>query len=255
MTQNIRNRRNADSDGTDAMTILRETAVDGEVYPVTVSDESEALLAAKAAGRAIVGIWRPDMPVTPGLEICLYLVTDPGDVTDELLERAVRRQLDRPWTIAVTERLLIREFGPGDPLEPESPYDGDGVFSDWKKREAYRGGQYRFCECGLWALEDRENGRIIGKAGLTGGELGYHIYPAFRGMGYAKEACRAVIRYGFEELGLPEIRLKIFGANGPSEALARTLGFEEARGEEGIRLLRIKKIGEEGKDEFSNVSV
>ena len=38
----------------------RYAVVDGEKIPVLLSDENEALLAAKAAGRAIVGLWRED---------------------------------------------------------------------------------------------------------------------------------------------------------------------------------------------------
>ena len=38
----------------------RYAVVDGEEIPVLLSDENEALLAAKAAGRAIVGLWRED---------------------------------------------------------------------------------------------------------------------------------------------------------------------------------------------------
>ena len=38
----------------------RYAIVNGEKIPVLISDENEALLAAKAAGRAIVGLWRED---------------------------------------------------------------------------------------------------------------------------------------------------------------------------------------------------
>lgn len=41
------------------MTIVKEVTVEGIRYPVTVSDDNEALLAAAAAGRAIIGIWDP----------------------------------------------------------------------------------------------------------------------------------------------------------------------------------------------------
>ena len=61
-------------------------------------------------------------------------------------------------------------------MEPASAEDADGTFSDWNKREEYRKHQYRFAECGLWALERRADGVLVGKAGLTDGELGYHIY-------------------------------------------------------------------------------
>ena len=47
----------------------RYAVVDGEKIPVLLSDENEALLAAKAAGRAIVGLWRD----------CLLYTSDAAD--------------------------------------------------------------------------------------------------------------------------------------------------------------------------------
>lgn len=260
------------------MTIEREVTVEGQTYPVILSDENEALQAAKAAGRAIVGLWRengeeeaadplaeriPDAGAVQqkdGLEqpdirqqksvvceheemkkdedsgqkavkqpidysACLYLLTDPEDADETFLERVVRRHLALPWIIAETDRLIIREFSPDDPLEVPSADDADGTFSDWNKREEYRKHQYRFAECGLWALERRTDGVVIGKAGLTDGELGYHIYEPFRRQGYALEACRAIVKYGFETMELEEIRLRTKYSNTASRALAEKLGF------------------------------
>jgi RimJ/RimL family protein N-acetyltransferase len=61
---------------------------------------------------------------------------------------------------------------------------------------------------GLWALELIESGVFIGDAGITyqnaeGNrilEIGWHIHPAFRSMGYATEAGEACLRYGFLNL-------------------------------------------------------
>ena len=53
------------------MTIIKEVIVYGTVYPVTISDDGEALQAAQAAGRAIVGIWVPGR----NYGNCRYLVT------------------------------------------------------------------------------------------------------------------------------------------------------------------------------------
>lgn len=208
------------------MKIIRNVMVDGRCCPVTISDENEALSAAHAAGGAIIGIWGTET-ASDGFDACLYLVTSPEDVTEELLERAARRHLDLPWRIAETRRLLLREFASDDPLEPESEDDGDGVFSDWEKREAYRHSQYRFSECGLWAVVEKESGRIVGKAGITDGELGYHIYAPYRNRGYAEEACRAALAYAKETLELSKVFLKVSEDNAASRALAEKLGFRQ----------------------------
>ena len=143
------------------MTIVKEVTVEGIRYPVTVSDDNEALLAAAAAGRAIIGIWDPSVrPLGAGFDACLYLVCEMEAADDMLLEKAVRRQYGLPWIIAQTKRLLIREFTKDDPLEAESADDGDGVFSDRARREDYIDNQYRFHECGLWALVLKKSGLI-----------------------------------------------------------------------------------------------
>lgn len=208
------------------MTIVKEVTVEGIRYPVTVSDDNEALLAAAAAGRAIIGIWDPSVrPLGAGFDACLYLVCEMEAADDMLLEKAVRRQYGLPWIIAQTERLLIREFTKDDPMEAESADDGDGVFSDRARREDYIDNQYRFHECGLLALVLKKSGLIIGKAGITAGELGYHIYGPFRGRGYAFEACSAILGYAEEELGLRHVRIKTGEGNEASVRLAEALGF------------------------------
>ena len=226
------------------MTIVKEVTVEGIRYPVTVSDDNEALLAAAAAGRAIIGIWDPFVrPLGAGFDACLYLVCEMEAADDMLLEKAVRRQYGLPWIIAQTKRLLIREFTKDDPLEAESADDGDGVFSDRARREDYIDNQYRFHECGLWALVLKKSGLIIGKAGITAGELGYHIYGPFRGRGYAFEACSAILGYAEEELGLRLVRIKTGEGNEASVRLAEALGFSrtEDTGQKSEGILTFEK--------------
>lgn len=58
---------------------------------------------------------------------------------------------------------------------------------------------------GLWAMELREVGEFIGDCGLTyqdvegrrGLEIGYHVIERERGKGYATEAARACLDFGF----------------------------------------------------------
>lgn len=211
------------------MTIIKEVTVAGVQYPVIVSDDDQALLAAAAAGRAIIGIWEPDGGKGgAGFDACPYLVCDVEAADPMLLERVVRRHRGLPWLIAETKRLLIREFTSEDPLEPISPDDGNGVFSDGTMRDMYIKNQYRFHECGLWALVEKKSGHIIGKAGLTGIELGYHIYEQFRRRGYAFEALSAIIDYAVREQKPDRLIIKIKSTNLPSVRLAKKLGFSLA---------------------------
>ncbi len=75
---------------------------------------------------------------------------------------------------------------------------------------------------------------LVGMIGLhgitthvTGGaaELGYWVTPAARGKGHLAEAARAVIDWGFTELGLVRIRWQAVAGNVPSARAARALGF------------------------------
>lgn len=162
----------------------------------------------------------------PTIHLAFTLLQTLKTADETFLERVVRRHLALPWLIAETDRLIIREFSQDDPLEPASAEDArPELFLIGIKREEYRKHQYRFAECGLWALERRADGVLVGKAGLTDGELGYHIYEPFRRQGYALEACRAIVKYGFETLELDKIRLCTKRSNTASRILAEKIGF------------------------------
>ena len=63
-----------------------------------------------------------------------------------------------------------------------------------------------------------------------GGEIGYVFDPEFAGRGYATEAAEAVLRWGFEELGLHRIVARLDERNEASARVARRLGMRhEAR--------------------------
>ena len=226
---------------------IRVTSVNRHEIPVLISDEKEALLAAKAAGRAVIGLWKPgqDMDELAGAK---YIVENPDDVTDMLVERVARRHLGLPWHICETERLLIREIFADDFDEVWSHQIGRG-FGSIEELEAYTKNQYDFYEFGFWALVEKGTGTLIGVAGLTvpedveedddrtelyvldagaAGEtleLGYHIFPKHRKHGFARESCQAILQYGVEELGADRFIVRIDKENEASKHLARSLGF------------------------------
>lgn len=220
--------------------------VEGINYPVVISDESEALLAAAAAGSAVVGLWHPG--AGQDLSMADYLVERLEDADEPFLEKVIRRAHGFPLRIAETKRLRIREFLVSDweqvPAEPEDR-DGDRVFYDRELLGAYICSQYRFFDYGLWALEETGSGRLIGKAGITGTvqpagqrqsglELGYHIFRPYRQQGYAHEACRAIVQYAVEELAPPYLYIKTDASNEASVHLAEKLGFKVSGHNEGM---------------------
>lgn len=116
-----------------------------------------------------------------------------------------------------TTRLILREFVPADAAalavvlsDPETmrfypaPLDRAGV-GDWIARNIRR---YQAEGHGLWALELKANGAMIGDCGITlqnvDGEflpeIGYHLRRDQWGQGFASEAARACCQFGFSLL-------------------------------------------------------
>ena len=230
---------------------IRYAAVNGKEIPVLISDENEALLAARAAGGAIVGLWSGEGRGTAAP----YAVEALSDVTEEFLERAARRHLGLPWRICETRRLLVREMTGDDFDEVWANQVGRG-FGSVEELEAYTKHQYTFYEFGFWALVEKETGDLIGVAGLkvpeedgkeeqelvklelfngweNAGdgevvlELGYHIFPAYRRRGYGLESCAGILEYGRRELEADRFLVRIRKENVPSLVLAEKLGFRE----------------------------
>ena len=87
---------------------------------------------------------------------------------------------------------------------------------------------------GFWAVEVRASGEFIGFAGLdrvedgmpfTGMEVGWRLARTAWGHGYATEAGRAALGYGFATLALPEILAITTVTNQRSQAVMRRLGM------------------------------
>jgi RimJ/RimL family protein N-acetyltransferase len=77
----------------------------------------------------------------------------------------------------------------------------------------------------------REGGALIGRAGFgwdaaqRSGKLWYVANPAHHGRGYVNEACRELLRFGFEELGAHRFWVDIDPRNAPSIRVAERLGM------------------------------
>ncbi|MFE9248633.1 GNAT family N-acetyltransferase [Streptomyces sp. NPDC007088] len=143
-----------------------------------------------------------------------------------------------------TERLLLRgwresDLGPWAALnaDPEVrayfPEVLDRAQSEASAAEFQR--QLLARGWGWWAVEVRATGEFIGFAGLDpvdeevpfdGVEAGWRLTRSAWGHGYATEAARAVLAFGFEELGLPEILALCAAGNLRSRAVMERLGME-----------------------------
>ena len=88
---------------------------------------------------------------------------------------------------------------------------------------------------GVWAVEEISTGAFIGFAGLLhqtfeasftpAFEVGYRLARHAWGHGYATEAAREAVRFGFEHVGLVEIVSMTAVANVRSRAVMEKLGM------------------------------
>jgi ribosomal-protein-alanine N-acetyltransferase len=80
----------------------------------------------------------------------------------------------------------------------------------------------------------KDEGTVIGDAGIEvkkrgpgggEGEIGYFLIKRYWGRGYATEAARLVIDYGFSQLGLHRITASCLAANAASERVMQKCGM------------------------------
>jgi RimJ/RimL family protein N-acetyltransferase len=156
----------------------------------------------------------------------------------------------RPAYPLRSERLLLRPLTTGDgdgllayrsradvsryvPFEPMRRADIiERIANQWSRAELTDERQSL-----TLGVEVSETGELAGDVVLfwhsrthAGGEIGYVFHPDLGGRGYATEAATAMLRLGFETLGLHRIIARIDERNEPSVRLARRLGMrQEAR--------------------------
>jgi len=149
-----------------------------------------------------------------------------------------------PYPTVETERLILRAFTPADAPEVQRlagereiaattatiphPYE-DGMAEKWIRTHeaAFQEGTGV-----VFAVTRRLDGGLVGAIGLTiqrehrRAELGYWIGKPYWNQGYATEAARAVLRHGFEQVGLRRIYARHFGNNPASGRVLVKVGMK-----------------------------
>ncbi len=142
-----------------------------------------------------------------------------------------------------TERLILRKLVVPDYKDmfdyshrPEtsrfllwSPHE---TLSFSKRYLSYLQGQYRSGNFYDFALEEIENGTMIGTCGFTSfdmdqncAEVGYVLHPDYWGRGLAPEALKRLMEFGFTELRLHRMVARIIEENAGSRRVAEKCGF------------------------------
>ena len=120
---------------------------------------------------------------------------------------------------------VMRYIGHGHPLTREETQTNLDMITNGFRRRGY----------GRWALERRDTGALIGYCGLSSGnpevgiELAYMLAREEWGKGFALEAGRASLRYGFGTLGVDSVAGITLGGNSRSRAVLERLGMRFVR--------------------------
>jgi RimJ/RimL family protein N-acetyltransferase len=146
----------------------------------------------------------------------------PEITTERLIMRGWQESDLAPWAAMNADPEVRRYLGPLLTFEQASAWVLN--FQDELDRYGF----------GFWALEVSASGEFIGFTGLraldeempfTGVELGWRLARPAWGHGYATEAARAALAYGFDILGLPEIIAVTMARNLRSRAVMQRIGM------------------------------
>ena len=137
-----------------------------------------------------------------------------------------------------TERLLIRHFT-ADDWHAVHAYTSDarvmtyvpeGVMTEEQTKQFIAGTMTE--EARTYAVELRAEDRLIGQVGFHPWfapriyEIGWVIHPQYHGRGYATEAARALLRYGFESLSVHRVIATCQPENPASWRVMEKLGMQ-----------------------------
>jgi len=120
---------------------------------------------------------------------------------------------------------VMRYIGHGHPFSREETWKNLNTIMNAFRRRGY----------GRWAMERRDTGALVGYCGLSSGnpevgiEVAYMLAREEWGKGFALEAGRAALRYGFETLGVSSIAGITIRGNSRSGRVLERLGMRFVR--------------------------
>lgn len=141
-----------------------------------------------------------------------------------------------------SERLYFREFTINDAglirelnSDPEVTRYVHDITTNWEPIDVLTNviiPQYRLYRYGRWAVHLRGNDEFIGWCGLKFRpehnyvDLGYRLMQRYWGQGYATEAAKASLQYGFEVLQLKRIFAMAHLSNKMSWKVLEKIGMQ-----------------------------
>lgn len=203
--------------------------------------------------------YRHEENQTEAFEGAEYLIERLDEIDYEVVDMAYRRLAGIPWEILRTKRCIVRETIEEDVDRLYDIYEGpmvteymEKLYEDRNEEIAYirdyRKRMYGFYGYGIWTILTKQEGEIIGRAGISWREefdvpeLGFVIGVPWQRQGYAYEVCSAILNYAWKEIGFKQIQALVMEHNEKSAALCRKLGFKNhgVTMVEGVRYLLYK---------------
>lgn len=144
-----------------------------------------------------------------------------------------------------TERLILRELTLADTEAHFTLFSnpkiaeahGQRPFQNTEESEwfiNYYSDAFARQEAIRWGVALKSNTAVIGTCGFHAlskrhhrAEVGYELHPDYWRQGIMSEAVRAILRFGFRQMGLHRIEANVDPNNAISANLLRKLGFKE----------------------------
>ena len=131
------------------------------------------------------------------------------------------------WIDFLKDESSIKHFS-------EEMKTGDGRSDEWIEKQLLRHKDLTF---GLLAVEEKNTARFIGQAGLITQEMngkeeleiGYHLLPEFRKMGYATESAIFFRKYARANTNVSSVISIIHPENESSKRVARKNGMKSVK--------------------------
>ncbi len=214
-------------------------------YPVGLYTTEEEQKELDRRGVAAIGLETDDRVRLSGP----FIIQSREALTEDFLRKVYCRYHNLPLEILRTRRTIVREMDPEKDIDGLfALYRGEGMTDyvenlySYEEELAYEKDYvkniYGIYDFGMWNVFDREEGRLIGRAGLEERalavdipleedswlELGYMIDTRLQGKGLGYEVCRGILSYARDQ-DRHHFYCRIHPGNLSSVSLARKLGF------------------------------
>lgn len=182
-----------------------------------------------------------------------YFVMDVYEAEYDYFLKIWQRFNNIPWTIADTKRLIIRETVEEDLPGLKKIYEDkevtrytEDLFEEPEDElnyiREYREKVYGIQGFGIWSVIRKEDGKLIGRAGLVarpeydGVEVGFVFGKDYRNRGYATEAVTECLNMA-KKMEFENVRALTMSENASAVKLLSKLGFKKIGSEKNKGIL------------------